>query len=660
MRAPNSETWLAANQRGLMAEVAWIRQRLDGQVGEGPAGTSAALDLVCEQFGLTHFERAILVLTAAVELDGSFGEALARAQGDAARPVPTFGLALAALAEPHWSALAPWGALRHWRLVELGPGSLTTAALRIDEWLLHALVGAGGLDPRLAPSLRLLEPGTPLPSAKGAVDALCAAWLPDSGAAGGAPEKTGAGGPGATGAGGLPPRLACLCGRLEASRAVFAQACARLGWDAYALATADVPPGAGEREELVRLWEREALLRPAALLVEAGDAPSRAATESFLARLTVPAAVSGGDATVGGGRPVAVIDAPAATATEQRALWGAALAGDAAFASLNGALDRVVAHFDLDPCRIEAAAGRALGAQPGNGRGSEAGDDPAQRVWAACRRSARGGLDDLAERLETTACFDDLVLAAEQLDLLQDIAAQARHRTQVYEQWGMAGPSQRGLGINALFAGPSGTGKTLAAEVLANTLELDLYRIDLSQVVSKYIGETEKNLRRIFSAARGSGAVLLFDEADALFGKRSEVRDSHDRYANVEISYLLQAMESYRGLALLTTNMRQALDQAFLRRLRFVVSFPFPGPAERGRIWARAFPVQTPTQGLDLDRLARLSVAGGTIRSIALQAAFRAAATGVPVGMGEVLHATVAEYAKLERPLSEAEIGGWR
>lgn len=192
-------------------------------------------------------------------------------------------------------------------------------------------------------------------------------------------------------------------------------------------------------------------------------------------------------------------------------------------------------------------------------------------------RSTRGGLDQLAQRLDSSATFDDLVLPAAQFDLLGDIVTHVRQRSRVYGEWQMAGTSQRGLGISALFCGPSGTGKTLAAEVVANALALDLYRIDLSQVVSKWVGETEKNLRRIFEAARDSGAVLLFDEADALFGKRSEVRDSHDRYANVEISYLLQAMESYRGLALLTTNMRGALDAAFLRRLRFIVTFPFPG-----------------------------------------------------------------------------------
>ena len=243
----------------------------------------------------------------------------------------------------------------------------------------------------------------------------------------------------------------------------------------------------------------------------------------------------------------------------------------------------------------------------------------------------------LAQRLESTATFDDLVLPEAQRELLGDILAHVRHRSRVYEEWQMSGPSRRGLGISALFAGPSGTGKTLAAEVLAGALALDLYRIDLSQVVSKYIGETEKNLRRIFEAAGDSGAVLLFDEADALFGRRSEVRDSHDRYANVEISYLLQAMESYRGLAVLTTNMRSALDPAFLRRCASWSRSRSPGPPSApGSGSGRSRPPH-PTDGLDVARLAQLSVAGGNIRDDRPARRVRRGQAGVPVGMPEVL-----------------------
>jgi len=177
--------------------------------------------------------------------------------------------------------------------------------------------------------------------------------------------------------------------------------------------------------------------------------------------------------------------------------------------------------------------------------------------------------------------------------------------------------------------------------------------------VSKYIGETEKNLARVFEAAEGAGAILLFDEADALFGKRSEVKDSHDRYANIEVSYLLQRMESYRGLAILTTNIKSALDPAFLRRIRFVVQFPFPDAALRAEIWRRIFPEQTPTDGLDIRRLAQLNIPGGSIRNIALRAAFLAADAGEPVRMNHLLAAARSEYLKIEKPLTELEIGGW-
>jgi SpoVK/Ycf46/Vps4 family AAA+-type ATPase len=219
--------------------------------------------------------------------------------------------------------------------------------------------------------------------------------------------------------------------------------------------------------------------------------------------------------------------------------------------------------------------------------------------------------------------------------------------------------SKRGLGISALFAGGSGTGKTLAADVLAQALKLDLYRIDLSAVVSKYIGETEKNLGRVFDAAEMGGVILLFDEADALFGKRSDVKDSHDRYANMEVAYLLQRMETYPGLAILTTNLKNSIDQAFLRRIRFIVQFPFPDANQRAEIWRRVFPARMPKEGVDEVKLAKLSVAGGNIRNIALNAAFIAAQARESVRMEHILQAAKNEYAKMERPLTDTEVKGW-
>jgi SpoVK/Ycf46/Vps4 family AAA+-type ATPase len=242
------------------------------------------------------------------------------------------------------------------------------------------------------------------------------------------------------------------------------------------------------------------------------------------------------------------------------------------------------------------------------------------------------------------------------MNLMRQIASQIRDRHKVYDEWGFARTMNRGFGISALFSGESGTGKTMAAEVIANDLQLNLYRIDLSAVVSKYIGETEKNLRKLFDAAERGGAILFFDEADALFGKRTEVKDSHDRYANIEINYLLQRMEAFSGLAILATNMKSALDPAFSRRLRFIVNLPFPGIKERKLIWQKAVPTETPTSELDYDRLARLSLSGGNIQSIALNAAFIAASTNRAVTMPILMSAARAELRKLDKGFSEGEL----
>lgn len=265
-------------------------------------------------------------------------------------------------------------------------------------------------------------------------------------------------------------------------------------------------------------------------------------------------------------------------------------------------------------------------------------------------------MEQLAQRIDAKATWDLLVLPSEQKELLHQITEQVSKRKRVYEDWGFRERMNRGLGISALFAGESGTGKTMAAEVIANDLELDLFRIDLSAVISKYIGETEKNLRKLFDAAEDSGAILFFDEADALFGKRSEVKDSHDRYANIEINYLLQRMEGYRGLAILATNMKSALDKAFVRRLRFIVDFPFPGVEERKEIWRKVFPPETPVdEGVVFQFLAKHPLTGGSIHNVALNAAFLAAQEGGPVTMPLLLTAARTEFKKLERPAKESD-----
>jgi SpoVK/Ycf46/Vps4 family AAA+-type ATPase len=282
-----------------------------------------------------------------------------------------------------------------------------------------------------------------------------------------------------------------------------------------------------------------------------------------------------------------------------------------------------------------------------------------EELWRSCREESGAALDDLAQRITPCYVFSDIVVVEQVRAQLRELASQVEQRGRVYETWGFGAQLSRGRGITSLFAGPSGTGKTMAAEILAAHLNLNLYRIDLAGVVSKYVGETEKNLRRVFDAAERSGAILFFDEADALFGSRTEVRDSHDRYANVEINYLLQRMEDYTGLAILATNRRGAVDSAFLRRLRFVIDFPFPGADERRSIWELVFPAQAAREDIDFGFLAGFELTGGSIKSIAVNAAFLAAGEQKPIQMEHLVRAAGREYTKLSKPISAAEFGAY-
>ncbi len=633
--------WLEANHRYLVAELDRLRRRLQGEPPGGapamaiPAGVATPLDTLALAFGLSGFERDVLLLCAGVEFDAGFRDAVRRA-GEGGGP--TFGLALAlAGGEGEWSALNPASPLRRWHLVEVEGGEgVASAPLRIPERVLHHLAGLQAPAPELAGRRRPVRgsPGALVPS-QAAVARAAGRRLEEGGA----------------------PVVQLVAADAVAAGAVAVEAAGGLGLALHRTGAHLLPRDPGELERLARLWEREAALEGSVLLVDAGppvqgDEGVRRAVALFLELLEVPVLVWAPDRIELRDRYTVVLELPRPSPAEQGALWRGALGPGAA--GLNGAVERVVAHFDLDARAILGVA-RSLEAH-----GEAGGALSEALLWETCRAESRSGLDGLAHRIEPRARWDDLVLPELQLQTLRTLAAHVRNRATVLHGWGFERHASRGHGVSALFAGPSGTGKTLAAEVVAGELGLDLHLIDLSQVVNKYIGETEKNLSRVFDAAERGGAVLLFDEADALFGKRSEVKDSHDRYANIEVSYLLQRMESYRGLAILTTNQKGALDDAFLRRIRFVVSFPFPGPAQRAEIWRRAFPADTPTRGVDPERLARLNVSGGHIRNIALNAAFLAADADEPVGMPHLLAAARLEYAKLEKPFTDADAGGWR
>ena len=659
MRSQHQD-WQAINQRCLARALEEIRQLLQGYVTQGQKESSveqrevvstaelemeeqekesqSALNYLCLAFDLDPFERQLLLLCAGVELSASFAQLCAAAQGNSQFSYPTFSLALAVFPDPQWNALTPVAPLRRWRLIEVvNSESLTQSRLRIDERVLHYLNGVPYLDHRLEGLIYPLRiPNCLPPSHQQRAQRIVELWM-------------------SHGQNASVPIIQ-LSGRKEDSIAIAATACHALKTSLYRLRGIDIPVTTAEREALARLWEREAVLSQSILLLDCTEIARNLRQQTiipFVESLGTRLVIAGTEPFVIGDRLILHLEVPATSLAEQRLLWQQAL--EPWSLPLNGQLDSLVSQFNLSANTIQSVCSEVSSQSNGDSTSSLT-----EQLWDTCRIQTRPQLNDLAQRITPIATWNELVLPAREHQLLREIVAQVRQQAKVYDTWAFAMRGVNGLGISALFAGPSGTGKTLAAEVLAHELRLDLYRIDLSQVVSKYIGETEKNLRQVFDAAESGGLILLFDEADALFGKRSDVKDAHDRYANIEVSYLLQRMEAYRGLAILTTNLKKSIDTAFLRRLRFVVQFPFPNAEQRREIWQRIFPPQLPTQELNFQQLARLNIAGGNIRNIALNAAFLAAEEGTSVQMPHLLRAAKTEYCKLEKTLTDTEVRGWK
>ncbi len=626
-------SWAEANHAHLVAEFARLKTRLGLSVKspsrpDDDPQNPFAIDQLCILFGLTNFERDLLLLCAGVEMDSELAARCAEMHALAQRPYVTFGLAMAVLEDPHWSAFTPARPLRRFRLLDVSSGGgFANAPLHVDERVLHYLAGLQVVDPTLSPLVTPVHCSPFVSETHREVAASIGRLVRDSAR--------------------FAPLLH-LCGDDQFGQEdVAALAAQELGMDLLSLRIEDLPTATQELERLVALLEREALLLPATFIMQCGNSGMTAASNYLVNKLPLSFFLATHDP-VRLRRAFARFDVNKPAAKEQHALWTNVL-GDAA-SRMNGGISAICQQFRLSARTIYHTGALASTTDE---------DAIHETLWKACRSLARPKLEDLAQRITPSASWTDLVLPDLQTRMLRHLATQVWQRMRVHDDWGFSEKGQRGLGVSALFCGESGTGKTLAAEVLANELNLDLYRIDLAAVVSKYIGETEKNLKIIFDAAEEGGVLLLFDEADALFGKRGDVKDSHDRYANIEVGYLLQRMESYAGLAILTTNLRASLDRAFQRRLRFTVTFPFPDAAQRQAIWAKVFPPSTPTRGLDLKKLAQLNVAGGNIRNIALNAAFLAADCDGPVGMEHILEAARLEAHKIERPIAEAELRGW-
>lgn len=590
-----------------------VESAADGADG---AGEPLRLRSLAAAFGLDEPDVRLLLVTLAPDVEPRFERFYGYLNDDVTRRRATIGLALElAGGEPTRAAdrarvgrLADAGLV----LIEDSERPYLGRSLRIPDRITAHLLGDGQVDSALVPLAGAILPARPLP-------------LP--------PE----------------PRLVYLRERVPGvARSRLAAAGPVLAVDLDRLMPADDLPA------IAKTAAREALLQQASLVVGPVEALAERGPVAVRAFADLPCRVlmtGRGTWDPGWGRDVPlVVDVPEPDPEERRELWQAYLNGTD--------LDPVAetAQFVLSPEQVWRAA--RTGLQQAAFDGTEL---AAAHLQAGARGQNTAGLDRLARRVEPAVGWADLVLPTSQLGQLHELTARARYRRLVLDDWRMRPGGGRGRGVSALFAGDSGTGKTLAAEVVAGELGLDVYVVNLATVIDKYIGETEKNLERIFTEAAGVNGVLLFDEADAVFGKRSEVNDAHDRYANVETAYLLQRMESFDGIAILTSNLRANVDDAFTRRLDAVVDFPMPDEEHRRRLWDRCLGAALPrADDLDLDFCARaFELPGGNIRSIVLTAAYFAASGDRAVTMADLVRAVHREYRKLGRLSVESEFGAY-
>ncbi|MET9442417.1 ATP-binding protein [Streptomyces sp. NPDC006610] len=607
-----------------------------------PAGS--VLDGLARRFGLDPLDLDLLLVAVAPDLDARFERLYGYLNDDLTRRRPTVGLALelcglAGAASARFR-LAPGAPLIAGGLVEVTEPERPplSRVLAVPDRVTGHLLGDARPDARLA---AVLGEARPDPTAE-------AAQIRRTAAA----AATGVGLVHLRGRGGDAEGLACA--------ALHAAGLRPLVLDAAAVARRP-----GDAPELARVAALEARLSGAGVVLGPLDAlPAEPAERTrTLAALCaalrgIPLLTHGGvgwDPAWAADSPV-VLTVPAPSPERQAARWRHALEQAAGVVGDAGALADAVAAHRLDSGQLHRAA--EVAARTAAVEGRPVGPDD---LRTAVRAQNGAGLDRLARRIEPAVGWDDLVLPPATHRRLRELALRARHREQVLGQWGMRPGGGRGRGVIALFAGESGTGKTMSAEVVAADLGMDLYVVDLSTVVDKYVGETEKNLERIFTEASAVNAVLLFDEADAIFGKRSEVKDARDRHANIESAYLLQRMESFDGIAVLTTNLRANLDEAFTRRLDVVADFPVPDAAGRLALWERCLGDRLPRAAdLDLAFCAdRFELAGGSIRACAVTAAYLAAESGGPLAMGQLVTAIAQEYRKLGRLVLEGEFGAW-
>ena len=662
MQSDIQDNWVKENQKYLSTQINYVKKILQDSIpsktipdtneqskpplwNKDVDSSSPSLEFLSQIFGLSIFEKYVLVLCAGHDLDPEIKQICIN--NNSRIPYPNFELALSVLPEAHWSALTPESPLRRMNLISLEnlPNStVTTSPIRIDERILHYLTGITYLDPRLRGIVTPIKMEkylvkSNLDLVKNIVDSFKHH------------KKLSI--------------IQLLGSDMMTKKIVANDACEKMGLRIWKLLPQSIPGKIDEMESFTRLWNRESILLGSCLYIQADDLDSnyKEILDKFLGgNVRGPIFLSTQEGWMG--KSMQDLDSfniqvRKPKKSEQKILWKQYLDKFHDDQNFDSAVDKITNQFNFDSYSIHLASNTVTNSMLDLETKIASDDDFLfHTMWESCRQISRPKMSELAQRIVPQSTMKDLILPEKEKNLLYEIIRHIKNKEKVYDTWGFENIGNRGLGTVSLFAGESGTGKTMAAETIANELNLDLFRIDLSMIISKYIGETEKNLRKIFDAAEDGGSILFFDEADALFGKRSEVHDSHDRYANIEVGYLLQRMESYQGLAILATNYKNSMDSAFLRRIRFVITFPFPDKKSREKIWKRSFPKQAPTSGVDFAKLSKFSITGGNIRNIALNAAFLAAEDDNPINMSHLIHAAKSEYSKLEKPLTRMEFEG--
>lgn len=666
--------------RGLYLASADVRRGLDREPGAprlgaglgvegsasaylGPFEPTSRLAKIGRVFGLSPFDLGIVLIALAPEFDTKYERTYAYLQDDVSRRRPTVDLALDLLCRvapeklarrSHFAPDAPLVASRILH-VWCDPNSnapLPSWSIRLDEQVVRYLLQQRGLDPRLTHACRLLRTEG-LPDLEAPVSSLSAALQRSLLASVIQAKKER-----------RPLRLYFEGQRGAGQAAVAAALAAEAGSNLLLLDLSRWTAPAGPDGDLaIRVLMREAIFQGALLYIEPWDVPHgaeaaatalREAISGELAEFRGVAILCGERAwepSPRGPRGVVAVRFEIPPFASRLACWKAQ-AAEARVDLEESDLEALATLYRLNADQIADAVGTASATLS-----VERSAGSAASFFHAARAQSGHALARLARRIEPAHSWGDLVLSDGAALQLHEVCQRIRHKKRVLEDWGFGRKIARSGGTSALFSGPSGTGKTTAASIVAADLHLNLYEIDLSRVVSKYIGETEQNLRKIFEAAVNSNAILLFNEADALWGKRSEVRDAHDRYANIEIAFLLQEMEQFEGIAILTTSLRQHIDDAFTRRLDFVIEFPFPDDAARRRLWEVLLPPEAPRRSIDLDLLAQLRLSGGNIKNVIYAAAFLAADEGSPIETRHLVRGVRREFQKLGRSINESEMG---